>query len=372
MNSKTYSKKKSRFSSTFETNFGQCRPADDEELFTQVSAKRKVSGEFEFDDNEDGDCTPPKKQTFSSRRTIVDSENDEDVAPEPPQNTVLPLEEDIINVKINRKLRKKSEKKKTEKKAPLRGYSKEEEFIQPDDEEDFFDPDAPEKVTHDTLTPEEREAANIQIIQDAYQNDAHQKHTRRSMQEKRQSFTQAAVVKHVTLSTTVDLKASIMLVFSGAGNVNLFVEKFDKLLLNETFASFKRPQHRLMINAALAQGEWKCRDLQSRQSAVCFLCNVLRLGCRDAIVNHSGRVLGYVGSECIDRWMLLEQVYRLRKEILSEYGRGEDEGVASRFVKQIDDLKNESLRTLQILTNKFLPDDQKIDDDAVDDDDDDE
>jgi len=260
-------------------------------------------------------------------------------------------------------LRKRSDKTRSDKKKLLRGYA-DDEFVQADDEEDYNDPDNPQTVTTDTLTSEERESVKAQIIQDAYRNDEQQKHARRSMQEKRQTFTEAAVVKHVTLSTTIDMKAAIMIVLSGEGNVDLFVEKFDKLLLNNTFASFKRAQHHLFVNAALAQGEWKSRDLKSRQPAMCCLCGVHR-HCRDAIVNFGNRVIGYVGSECIDRWMLLERVYQLRREILAAYGRGEDKSDADHFVQQIDELKRESLLTLQILANKFLPKDQQVSEDAA-------
>lgn len=369
MNSKTYSKKKSSFFSTVTTNFVDDDEDYDDKLQQRKSEKRKVHDQFEFDEEDDDDkeCVQPKKQSFQVGRSIVDSEEDEDLVREP----LLVVDEDDeeqddINVRIKRKLRKRSDKNRAEKKSSLHGYSKD-GFIASDGEEsEYFDPDDPEKVTPDILSPEEREEVNVQIIQDAYKNDATQTHTRRSIQEKRESFTQAAVVKHVTLSTTADMKDVIMTLFSGQGNIDLFISKFDKLLLNDTFASFKRPHHRLTINAALSQKAWKSRERQSRKSALCFLCGVQRR-CRDEIVNHRDRVLGYVGSECIDRWILLQKVYRLRFAILSTYGQNQTEELANEIVRRIDDLKQESLRTLQIMTNKFLPEDERIDEDAVDD-----
>lgn len=351
MNLRTYSKK-GRFAKTLcskESLESNCR-----ELC--------VLTQFDFDDEE----TPKKRQLI--RQQAIDSDDefvgevkkrrlirrsdrnseDAEVKEEPQARRVrVPVEEN----EITRQLREKIEKKKRLKKKELHGYEND-GVVQDDDEETlFFDKTDVTKITDDTLTPEERAEVNAQIARDAYGDDEPDK----SIEENRENFKHAAVVRHVTLDATLDMKTALKVFFSGEGEVDKFLVKFDDLLVNKTFSTFRSSRHQSTVDAALAIGIWRSEEMDESRVSVCLFCGILRKSCRDVIIcKRTDKCIGYVGSECICRWRLMEEVHTLRRRLLSEFASGiDDEQIIEDYANKIDKLRVKIIKTLQLMQNKW-------------------
>lgn len=318
--------------------------------------------QFDFDDDE-----PPKKRPLI-RQIAIDSDDEfvgevkkrklvrrsdrdseeSDLKDEPQQRRArFPVEENDIT----RQLREKIEKKKRLKKKALHGY--ENDGIVQDDDEDavFFDKTDVTKITGDTLTAEEREEVNAQIARDAYGDDDPDK----SLEENRENFKHAAVVRHITLDTAVDIQTALKVFLSGEGDVDKFLAKFDDLFLNKTFSTFRSSRNRLIVDNALSIGVWRSEKLDEACEAVCLFCGILRKSCKDVILcKRSDKCIGHVGSECICRWQLMEEVHTLRRRLLFDFGSGiDDQQEIDRYVKRIDSLRVKIIKTLQLMANKW-------------------
>jgi len=137
-----------------------------------------------------------------------------------------------------------------------------------------------------------------------------------------------------------------------------FIVKFDELMLNKTLVCFKANVRSATIFAAQGQNVWKCKPLDGKKAAKCFLCGYHRIACRNCLFTTKDDCpIGYLGDECAIRWKLVERVFALRKEILSKMGCCDNKAVKI-YETKIAKLNEICIRTLRELHNKWAQTDE--------------
>lgn len=123
-----------------------------------------------------------------------------------------------------------------------------------------------------------------------------------------------------------------------------FLEKFDAVLLNETFVQFCARINRRTVSAALAHAAWRCVELERSRAGRCFLCGKRRHANSHRLVTSQFVAVGYVGEFCATRWQLLERIYALRTRIVASVGCANSTDI---FAAEMGQLREECTRELQ-------------------------
>lgn len=243
--------------------------------------------------------------------------------------------------------------------------------ILPEDSEDddgddnFVVGDNEELVTfvHDfdnqTENNAEKEISHVEKLDLLIECEAEEKEKKEKFMKVARLFEQRATLTKME-SWATDLESKLRNLFFGIDGYAECITKFDELFLNKTMVCFKADKRNDTATAALSQHAWRCVTLQKHVPRVCFLCNVYRLHCGHRLrVTSSGVSIGFLGSECAQRWSMLENVFSLRAQLLSNYGCCSEEKLRE-YSEKISALNETCIRTLQHLHNVFRQDDDKI------------
>lgn len=205
----------------------------------------------------------------------------------------------------------------------------------------------------------EKEISYIEKLDQLIECESDEKKEEENFSKQALRFEQHAALTKME-SWANDLESKLRNLFFGIDGYAECMTKFDELFLNKTMVCFKADKRNDTATAALSQRTWRCVPLKKHLPRVCFLCNVYRLHCGHRLrVSNSGVSIGFLGSECAKRWSMLESVFSLRAQLLSNYGCCSEEKLRE-YLEKISALNETCIRTLQHLHNVFRQDDDKI------------